>query len=433
MSLQSLGQRSDREMIFCGVNGSGVLDYVAAWYIKSAQFIQNTNISCAFVSTSSIAQGEQVGILWNSLFNNYGIKIYFAHRTFSWKNEAKGNAAVHCVIIGFGLQDFENKKIFDYIDIKGEPTEISAKNINPYLTSGKDIFVSSRTVPICTVPSIKRGNSPYDNGHFLLNEQEVEQLLASQPDSNKFIKKFIGSKEFINGKNKYCLWLLGANPSEIKRFPMILEKVEKVRQFRNNAKGVETQKYAAFPSLFRDRNNPDNFIVVPRHSSENRKYIPIGFFDGNSIAGDSCMMIPNGDLFLFGILTSEMHMTWVRYVCGRLESRFRYSKDIVYNNYPFPETANDKQKKKVETAAQAVLDTRAKYPDSSLADLYDPRTMPSDLVKAHQALDKAVDLCYRPQPFVSELNRIEYLFSLYEALSAPLLKVEKKKRVKKTE
>jgi hypothetical protein len=433
MSLQSLGQRSDMEMIFSGVNGSGVLDYVAAWYIKSAQFIQNTNISCAFVSTSSIAQGEQVGILWNSLFNNYGIKIYFAHRTFSWKNEAKGNAAVHCVIIGFGLQDFENKKIFDYIDIKGEPTEISAKNINPYLTSGKDIFVSSRTVPICTVPSIKRGNSPYDNGHFLLNEQEVEQLLASQPDSNKFIKKFIGSKEFINGKNKYCLWLLGANPSEIKRFPMILEKVEKVRQFRNNAKGVETQKYAAFPSLFRDRNNPDNFIVVPRHSSENRKYIPIGFFDGNSIAGDSCMMIPNGDLFLFGILTSEMHMTWVRYVCGRLESRFRYSKDIVYNNYPFPETANDKQKKKVETAAQTVLDTRAQYPDSSLADLYDPLTMPPDLVKAHQTLDKAVDLCYRPQPFVSELNRIEYLFSLYEALSAPLLKVEKKKRVKKKE
>jgi len=433
MSLQNTEQKSDMEMIFAGVNGAGVLDYVTAWYIKSAQFIQKTNIACAFVSTSSIAQGEQVSVLWSSLFNTYKVKIYFAHRTFSWKNEAKGNAAVHCVIVGFGLHDIENKRIFDYSNIKGEPTEIRAKNINPYLAVGKDMFIPSRSLPVCIVPSIKRGNSPYDNGHFLLNEQELEQILLSHPEADKFIKRFIGSKEFINGINKFCLWLVGANPSDIKKFPLVLERVEKVRDFRTNAKGIETQKYAAFPSLFRDRNNPDSFIVIPRHSSENRKYIPMGFFDKNSIAGDSCMIIPNGDLFLFGMLTSEMHMTWVKYVCGRLESRFRYSKDIVYNNYPFPENISDKQKQKVETAAQTVLDTRAKYPDSSLADLYDPLTMPPDLVKAHQALDKAVDLCYRPQPFVNELNRIEYLFSLYEALIAPLLKVEKKKRTKKKE
>jgi hypothetical protein len=433
MQWQNAEQRSDMEMIFAGVNGAGVLDYVTAWHIKSAQFIQNTDISCAFVSTNSISQGEQVSILWNSLFNTYKIKIHFAHRTFSWKNEAKGNAAVHCVIVGFGLQDIENKRIFDYSDIKGEPTEIKAKNINPYLAIGKDMFIPSLSKPICNVPPIKRGNSPYDNGHFLFDEQELEKFLSLQPESEKFIKKFIGAREFINRENKYCLWLVDANPSDIKKLPLVLDRVEKVRDFRSSAKGIETQKYAAFPSLFRDKNNPDSFIVVPRVSSENRKYIPMGFFDQASIAGDTCMIIPNGDLFLFGVLNSEMHMTWVKYVCGRLKSDFRYSKDIVYNNYPFPETANDKQKQKVETAAQAVLDTRAKYPDSSLADLYDPITMPPDLVKVHQALDKAVDLCYRPQPFVSELNRIEYLFSIYEALSAPLLKVEKKKRIKKSE
>ncbi|MEG4234821.1 hypothetical protein QUA40_22365 [Microcoleus sp. Pol11C3] len=242
----------------------------------------------------------------------------------------------------------------------------------------------------------------------------------------------MGADEFINNRERWCLWLGDCPPNELKQMPHALKKVEAVKQFRLASKSEPTRKLASTPTRFHVENMPStDYLLVPRHSSENRKYIPFGFFDTTIITGDSCLIIPSADLLLFAVLNSEMHMTWVKYVCGRLESRFRYSKDIVYNNYPFPENVSDKQKQKVETAAQKVLDTRAKYPDSSLADLYDPLTMPPDLVKAHQALDKAVDLCYRPQPFVSELNRIEYLFSLYEALSAPLFKVEKKKRSRK--
>ncbi|HBW57738.1 MAG TPA: SAM-dependent methyltransferase, partial [Oscillatoriales bacterium UBA8482] len=242
----------------------------------------------------------------------------------------------------------------------------------------------------------------------------------------------IGAQEFINGYSRYCLWLVDISPNELKALPEVLKKVDKVKNFRLESKAASTRKFAATPTLFCQIAQPEtDYLLVPSTSSERRKYIPIGFMSSEIITSNLCFLIPNATLYIFAILTSEMHMTWVRYVCGRLKSDYRYSKDIVYNNYPFPENVSDKQKQKVETAAQKVLDTRTKYPDSSLADLYDPLTMPPDLVKAHQALDKAVDLCYRPQPFVSELNRIEYLFSLYEALSAPLLKVEKKKRSKK--
>jgi hypothetical protein len=433
-NFQSDEQRFDMENVFNGVNGAGVMDYVTAWYIMAAKFIQDTDIRCAFVSTSSISQGEQVGILWQELYNRYKVKIHFAHRTFRWSNEAKGNAAVHCVIVSFGVQDVAIKRIFDYTDIKGEPNEQKVKNINPYLTEGDDNVITKRTKPICKVPEIRKGNQPTDGGHLILNDEaELNELIANEPTASKFIKKLIGAQEFIQNKTRWCLWLANIKPDELKKMPLILSRIEKVKQMRLASPDEGTKKLANFPYLFRETNNYSSFIVVPSVSSENRKYIPMGFLDESTIPTNLVLIIPNGDLYLFGILTSEMHMTWVRYVCGRLESRFRYSKDIVYNNYPFPETANDKQKQKVETAAQTVLDTRAKYPDSSLADLYDPLTMPPDLVKAHQALDKAVDLCYRPQPFVSELNRIEYLFSLYEALSAPLLKVEKKKQTKKSE
>ena len=430
--LQNAAQKADMEMIFAGVNGAGVLDYVTPWYIKAAQLIQDTDIHCAFVSTSSISQGEQVGILWQELYNKYKIKIHFAHRTFSWSNEAKGNAAVHCVIIGYGLEDIENKKIFDYADIKGEPTEKKVKNINPYLVEGSDLVILSRKTPISNVPNINFGSMPNDGGHLILTESEKDEFLKNEPEAEKWIRPLLSAKEFLNNQARYCFWLVDISPQSLRLLRHTSKRVEAVKKLRSESSRESTRKLADFPSLFGENRQPKtNYILIPRHSSENRKYIPFGFFSPEYIASDSCLSVANASLYHFGMLTSQMHMTWVKYVCGRLKSDFRYSNTIVYNNYPFPETANDKQKKKVETAAQAVLDTRAKYPDSSLADLYDPLTMPPDLVKAHQALDKAVDLCYRPQPFVSELNRIEYLFSLYEALSAPLLKVEKKKRVKK--
>jgi hypothetical protein len=425
-------QRDDLLGIFNDAKGAGVMDYVSAWYVKAAEFIQSTNIQVAFVSTNSISQGEQVGILWDVLFNEYKIKIHFAHRTFKWANEARKNAAVYCVIIGFANFDISEKRIFEYEDIKGEPLEIQAKNINPYLVNGTDTTIPRRQNPLSNIPSIGIGNKPIDGGNYLFTTPEKEEFIKIEPQSAKWFRRWVGSDEFINNRERWCLWLGDCPPNELKQMPQALKRIEAVKKVRLESKSIPTQKLAQTPTRFHVENIPiKEYLIVPKVSSERRKYIPIGFSDSNTLSSDLLFVVSNSSLYHFGILTSEMHMTWVRYVCGRLKSDYRYSKDIVYNNYPFPETANDKQKQKVETAAQAVLDTRAKYPDSSLADLYDPLTMPPDLVKAHQALDKAVDLCYRPQPFVSELNRIEYLFSLYEALSAPLLKVEKKKRVKK--
>jgi hypothetical protein len=431
---QDSQQKSDMQSVFGDVKSSGLLDYVTAWYIRASQTIQNTEIGCAFVSTNSISQGEQVGILWQELYNTYKIKIHFAHRTFSWKNEAKGNAGVHCVIIGFGLQDIENKRIFDYADIKGEPTERKVKNINPYLAEGNDLVVLKRLNPICNVSQMIYGSKPTDGGNLLLSDEEKIVFLQKEPKAEKFIRKFLGSEEFINGIKRWCLWFVNIQPNELKSMPLVLERIEKVKQMRLASTKLPTKASAQTPFIFTEIRQPDtNYLAVPEVSSERRKYIPIGFLEPTIIASNKIQLVPSATIYLFGLITSEMHMTWVRYVCGRLKNDYSYSSTIVYNNYPFPENISDKQKQKVETAAQTVLDTRAKYPDSSLADLYDPLTMPPDLVKAHQALDKAVDLCYRPQPFVNELNRIEYLFSLYEALSAPLLKVEKKKRTKKKE
>ncbi len=425
-------QRNDMAYVFDGEKGIGVLDYVCAWYIKAAQIIQGNRIRVAFVSTNSISQGEQVALLWNILFQKYQLKIHFAHRTFKWSNEAKGNAAVHCVIIGFGLENIDNKRIFDYADIKGEPTERRVRNINPYLVEGSDLVILSRRKTISSVPEINFGSMPNDGGHLILSQSEKEELVKNEPDSQKWIKPLLSAKEFLNNEDRYCLWLTNIQPQELKKSKIIASRVEQVKLTREKSNRESTRKLSNFPTLFGENRQPKtSYILIPRHSSENRKYIPFGFFSPDYIASDSCLFVANADLYLFGILTSAMHMTWVKYVCGRLESRFRYSNTIVYNNYPFPENITDKQKQTVETCAQAVLDTRVKYPDSSLADLYDPLTMPPDLLKAHQKLDKAVDLCYRPQPFTSELNRIEYLFELYEKLTAPLLPTSKQKPAKR--
>lgn len=427
-------KQSQRDQIvkqFDNADGSGVLDYVTGWYIKAAKFIQDTKIKVAFVSTNSIVQGEQTSILWGQMLNKYKIKIHFAHRTFKWSNEAKGNAAVYCVIVGFANYDTNNKSIFEYEDIKGEAHEIKAKNINPYLVDAKDLLINKSSNPICNVPKMSFGNMPLDGGHLLLSDDEKNEFILKEPKAEKYIKPLISAYEFLNGEKRWCIWLVGAEPSELKQLPNVLKRVEAVKKFRLDSVAPSTQKFAATPTLFRDRNQPETYILIPSTTSENRKYIPLGFFGKDDIANNSCHTVPNGNLYHFGILMSSMHMAWVKSVCGRLESRFRYSKDIVYNNYPWPETPTDKQLKAIETASQKVLDARLEFPKSSLSDLYDPLTMPPVLIKAHNDLDKAVDLAYRPQPFISEANRMVFLFELYEKYTADLFTKEKVKKSKK--
>lgn len=414
--VMSAVQRAEVVKEFNGKTGSGVLDYVSAWYAKAAKYIQNTNIEAAFVSTNSIVQGEQTSILWGELLEKYHIKINFAHRTFKWSNEARGNAAVYCVIIGFSFKDKKEKKIFEYEDIKGEPHEIKAKNINPYLVDAPNVLIGKLTKPISKVPPMSFGNMPLDGGNLLLSEEEREEFLQKEPDAEKFVLPLISAYEFLNGKKRYCLWLVDAEPSELKKLPEILKRIDEVRKFRMNSVAPSTQKFAATPSTFRDKNNPESFILIPSTTSENRKYIPMGFFSKNNIANNSCHIVPNGELYHFGILMSAMHMAWVSNVCGRLESRYRYSKDIVYNNYPWPENPSAKHIVNIEKAAQEVLDAREKFPQSSLADLYDPLTMPPVLLKAHQNLDKAVDAAYSSKNFKTETERMEFLFGLYGEL-----------------
>ncbi len=418
---------------FDNADGSGVLDYVTGWYIKAAKFIQDTKIKVGFVSTNSIVQGEQTSILWGQMLNKYKIKIHFAHRTFKWSNEAKGNAAVYCVIVGFANYDTNNKSIFEYEDIKGEAHEIKAKNINQYLVDAKDFFITKRTSPLCSVPKMFKGSQPTDGGNFLFTEEEKNEFLAKEPKASKYIKPLISAHEFINGEKRYCLWLIDAEPSELKQMPHLLNRIEGVRQMRLKSSKQATVKWASQPTLFTENRQPkDNYILIPSHSSENRNYIPIGFMTKDDILNNSCLSVPNATLFHFGIMTSLMHMAWVKSICGRLESRYRYSNEIVYTNYPWPDNPNEKQVKAIEKAAQKVLDARLEFPKSSLSDLYDPLTMPPVLIKAHNELDKAVDLAYRPQAFTSEANRMVFLFELYEKYTADLFTKEKPKKTKKT-
>ena len=421
-------QRNQIVKEFDNIQGSGVLDYVTGWYIKSAKFIQNTKIKVAFVSTNSIVQGEQTSILWGQMLNKFSIKIHFAHRTFKWSNEAKGNAAVYCVIVGFANYDTNNKSIFEYDDIKGEALEIKAKNINPYLVDAKDLLINKSSNPICNVPKMSFGNMPLDGGHLLLSDIEKSEFILKEPKAEKFIIPLISAYEFLNGEKRWCIWLVDAEPSELKQLPEILKRVEAVKKFRLDSVAPSTQKFATTPSLFRDRNQPETYILIPSTTSENRKYIPLGFFNKDHIANNSCHTIPNGSLYHFGILMSSMHMAWVKSVCGRLESRYRYSKDIVYNNFPWAENPSEKQIRQIEEKAQKVLEVRSNFPKSSLADLYNPLTMPPTLIKAHNELDKAVDAAYRSAPFTSEANRMVYLFELYEKYTADLFTKEKPKK-----
>ncbi len=428
-------KQSQRDQIvkqFDNADGSGVLDYVTGWYIKAAKFIQDTKIKVAFVSTNSIVQGEQTSILWGQMLNKYKIKIHFAHRTFKWSNEAKGNAAVYCVIIGFANYETINKSIFEYEDIKGEAHELKVKNINPYLVDAKDILITKKTNAICKIPKIKFGNQPIDGGWLILDEQERNEAIEKEPYIEKYIRRYYGSEEFINGRIRYCLWFGNFNPTELKSSKFLMTRVGNVRKFRLESERKDTQKLADIPTQFAFKSHEESeYIIIPSVSSERRKYIPIGFMSANEIASNLCLIIPNAELFHFGVLTSLMHMAWVKNICGRLKSDFRYSNGIVYNNYPWPENPTEKQIKAIETAAKKVLDTRLQFPKSKMSDLYELDGMPPALVKAHNELDKAVDLAYRPQPFTSEANRMEFLFELYEKYTANIFTKEKVKKGKK--
>lgn len=432
-------QRADAQAVFEGIASGGLLDFVAAWYVKAARYLRPT-AGCAFVSTNSICQGEQVGALWGWLLAQ-GIKIHFAHRTFAWSNEARGVAAVHCVIVGFGLGERVSKTIFEYEDVRGEPHPIAASNINPYLVDAPDVVLPRRSQPVCDAPEIVFGSMANDGGSLLLSDPERHALLVVEPMAARWLRPFLQADEFINGLPRWCLWLKSCTPSDLRRLPNVLSRVAAVRAYREKSVRPATRRLAETPTLFgEDRQPSSQYILVPRHSSERRVFIPIGFLDPHVICGDANMCVPGATPFHFGILTSTMHNAWVRYTGGRLKSDFRYSAAIVYNNFPWPESPTEAQKTAIETAAQAVLDARAAFPGSTLADLYDPLTMPPALVKAHQRLDAAVDAAYQQgltakRSFKTDAERVAFLFEQYQKLTsllpaAPAAKRPRRRAVK---
>ena len=426
---QSPYQKADQMAVMFQIPAAGVIDFVANWHIKAADYIQGTMTGVAFVSTNSLCQGEQAGLLWSELFGRYAVKINFAHRTFAWESEARGKAHVHCIIVGFSNFDTPSKVLYDYDMDSEHPTATKVSNISPYLTEGPDRAVSNRTEPLCAVPKMSWGNKPTDGGHLILSPKERREMIAKEPGVAKFIRRYMSGGDFINDEERYCLWLKDAAPHELRQLPLVLERVESVRAMRLASKAESTRRFAAQPALFRQIAQPDSdYLAVPEVSSENRPIIPIAFLSKEVICSNTVQFVPNATLWHFGILTSSMHMAWMRLVAGRLESRYRYSNTLVYNNFPWPVVATPELKKNVEKAAQAILDARVKYPLSTLADLYDPSTMPSDLVKAHEALDRAVERCYRKEPFLNDRSRVEHLFALYEKLTNPLALMAKPER-----
>lgn len=425
-------QRADVAFVFYDTHGAGLLDFVSAWYRKTVDFMnENKEIKTAFVSTNSITQGEQVGVLWTDLLQR-GVKITFAHRTFQWSSEASGKAAVHCVIVGFSLQEPPKRTLFDYDTIKSEPHKIAAKNINPYLVDAPDLVLTRRSTPLCHAPEMRFGNQPIDGGHLIFSTEEKNSFISKEPEAAEFFRLFLGADEFINGIERWCLWLSSASPDQLRNLPSVRERLERVKQFRLSSKRKATQELSKTPAQFAFvSHNDSDYLIVPSVSSEKRYYIPLGFMPPSVIASNLCLIIPNATLYHLGVLSSAIHMAWVRSVCGRLKSDYRYSAGIVYNNFPWPQDTTGKQKQAIEEAAQAVLDARAQHPAASLADLYDPLTMPPELVKAHQKLDVAVDAAYSKKKFQGDIDRVAYLFELYQQLIAPLVvKVKNKRRLK---
>ena len=390
----------------------GNMDYVCCWYKKAAELIkQAPQARAALVSTNSICQGEQVANLWQKLFDD-GIRINFAYRTFRWDSEASLKAHVHCVIVGFSYQKVKPCFIYD-----GD-RKIEAANINAYLIDGPDVFIIGRPKPLCCIPEIGIGNLPIDGGNYLFTKEQMNEFIKIEPKSVSYFKLWYGSEEFIHRKPRYCLWLGDCSPAELRQMPNCLKRIEAVRLFRKESKRAATNKLADTPTHFSTENMPQgNYIIVPKVSSERRRYIPMGFMSPDAFASDLVFIIPDATLYHFGILESNVHMAWMRAVCGRLKSDYRYSKDVVYNNFPWP-TPTDEQKAKIEQTAQAILDARALYPDSSLADLYDELTMPVELRRAHQDNDRAVMAAYGfPIKTMTESQCVAELFKLYQELT----------------
>jgi hypothetical protein len=372
-------QRAEMRSLLGHIPNSGTLDYVAAWYVLAARYMKGTAIRTALVSTNSITQGEQPGILWNWLLGQ-GLEIAFAHRTFRWTNEARGMAAVHCVIIGFSYSDTTKKTIFEYDDIGGEPHAIVAQHINPYLVDAPDIMLPSRQRPLSDVPEIGIGNQPIDDGNYLFSSDDRDEFLNKEPKARKYFRRWLGADEFLNGHERWCLWLGDCPPADLRDMPEAMNRVQAVRRFRLASKRAATVRLAATPTRFLVENMPRRaYLAMPEVSSERRQFVPFAWLPPATLASNLLKVMPDATLYHFGVLTSTMHNAWIRYTCGRLKSDFRYSKDIVYNNFPWPESPTAAQKGKIEAAAQAVLDARIAHPKASLADLYDPLTMPPNL------------------------------------------------------
>jgi hypothetical protein len=448
-------QRTSSAAVFAGIDNAGLLDFVAAWYVKAARyakasvhpelsegFMQPQATRIAFVSTNSITQGEQVGVLWSWLLAQ-GMHIHFAHRTFRWSNEASGKAAVHCVIIGFGVEDAATKTIYEYEDIAGKPHAVVAKNINPYLIDGPNVIAAARMHPICNVPAIANGSIPADGSNLILEPSERDALIASEPEAEKWLRPYLGAEGFIHNQMRYCLWLINCPPQVLRAMPQVLERVKAVQVMRQASSKVATQMKAATPTLFTENRQPlsGNYLAIPRTSSESRRYLPLGYLDANVIAANDLQIVPEASLFHFGVLSSTMHRAWVDVTAGRLKSDIRYSVKMTYNTFSWP-TFKEKPAKvqvstaqaAIESAAQVVLDARTQFPGSSLADLYDPLTMPPALVKAHQKLDAAVDAAYAQdavhpgkKTYTTDAERVAYLFELYQRLTS-LLPTDKMKK-----
>ena len=416
-SLQSAGQKEDMLQILTDEKGkpykmAGKVDYVAAWFFKAAQLMQGTSIRTAFVSTNSITQGEQVAAVWQPVMERFGAHIDFAYPSFRWDNEASDKAHVHCVIVGFScdpaLAKAKRKKLFAQEGCK------EVDNINAYLVAANNVFVNSRKLPLCNVPEMTVGNRPADGGFLIIEQEDYDDFIAKEPDAVPFIKKFVGAAEFINNKKRYCLWLVDASPAQMRKMPLVMKRIEGCKQDRLNAPDKGRQQLADTPHLFREQLNPEHYLIIPRVSSERRAYVPIGYMDKNTIPSDAVHIIPSASLYHFGVLTSWVHMAWMRAVCGRLETRYRYSKDVVYNNFPWPE-ADEAAVAAISETAQAILDARAAYPDSSLADLYDDTLMPPDLRRAHRNNDRAVLRAYGfpTNDTFTESDCVASLFQLY--------------------
>ena len=453
-------QRSSLEAVLQGIKGAGILDFVAGWFVKAGQYISTTPdgfggiaakankgrknfkdvkfgqglgdlfadvnttevkqrraIRCGFVSTNSVTQGEQVGVLWAWMLAQ-GIHIRFAHRTFQWSNDAPGKAAVHCVIVGFGMEDVKAPRLFEYGDIKGAAHEVAAKNINPYLVDAPAVLLPNRSSTICDVPQIGIGNKPIDGGNYLFTPEERDAFIAKEPASAKWFRRWIGAHEFLNGYDRWCLWLGDCPPAQLRAMPEAMKRVQMVKALRLASKSKPTQKLAEFPTRFHVENMPlSDALLIPRVSSERRRFIPMGILGKGALTSDTSLLLPNATTYEFGILSSTMHNAWVRYTCGRLESRYRYSAGIVYNNYPWPQDITKEQREAVSLAAQGVLDARTVHQKgktpASLADLYNPSTMPANLHSAHKALDKAVDAAYGKKRLNTDAERVAYLFALY--------------------